>query len=57
MPIQLTSKEEEILREILERYLPNLRIEVANTDDREYRKHLKEKEAFMKEMLARLGRK
>lgn len=54
MPIQLTEHDEEMLQSILERYLPDLRIEVANTDDREYRKYLKEREAFVKELLGRL---
>ncbi len=55
MPIQLTEHEEQMLRSILERYLPDLRVEVANTDDREYRKYLKEREAFVRELLSRLG--
>lgn len=55
MPIQLTEHEEQMLRSILERYLPDLRIEVANTDDKEYRKYLKEREAFIRELLGRLG--
>ena len=55
MPIQLTEHEQEMLRSILERYLPDLRIEVANTDDKEYRKYLKEREAFVKEFLGRIG--
>lgn len=55
MPIQLTERDEQMLRSILERYLPDLRIEVANTDDKEYRKYLKEREAFIKDLLGRLG--
>jgi len=55
MPIQLTEHEEELLRSILERYLPDLRIERANTDDKEYRRYLKEKEEFVKDLLGRLG--
>ena len=31
-----------------------LRIEIVNTDDREFRRSLKEREAFMKELIERL---
>lgn len=55
MALQLSDQEVVALREILERYLPELRIEVANTDDRDYRKYLKQKEAIMKDLLTRLG--
>ncbi|HPL64856.1 MAG TPA: hypothetical protein PK587_13925 [Syntrophales bacterium] len=51
---ELTAEEQQTLREILERYHPDIRREIANTDDREYRRHLKKKEAFMKDLLERL---
>ncbi len=54
MPTQLTEHDEDLLRSILERYLPDLRIELANTDDKEYRKYLKEREAFIKELLGKI---
>ena len=54
MPMQLSERDEGLLRSILERYLPDLRIELANTDDKEYRKYLKEREAFIKELLGRI---
>jgi len=52
--LELTREEERHLLEILERYYPSLRIEVVNTDDREFRRALKQREAFMKDLIARL---
>jgi len=54
--LDLTREEEKMLLEILERYYPNMRREVVNTDDREYRRALKQQETFMKEMIDRLGK-
>jgi hypothetical protein len=52
--VELTPEEARLLLEVLERYYPSLRIEVVNTDDREFRRALKAREAFMKDMIARL---
>lgn len=52
--LDLTREEEKLLLEILERYYPNLRMEVINTDDREFRKQLKQREIFMKDLIERL---
>lgn len=52
--LELTREEEKQLLEILERYYPSLRIEVANTDDREFRRALKQREALMKDLITRL---
>jgi hypothetical protein len=52
--VELTPEEAKLLLEVLERYYPSLRIEVVNTDDREFRRALKAREAFMKDMIARL---
>ncbi|MCU0577043.1 MAG: hypothetical protein MUD15_09500 [Desulfobacterota bacterium] len=52
--LNLTPEEDHKLLEILERYYPMLRIEIVNTDDREFRRSLKEREAFMKELIDRL---
>lgn len=52
--LELTDQEQEALREFLERYHYDLRIEIANTDDREFRRHLKQKEAVMKALIERL---
>ncbi|HOK07463.1 MAG TPA: hypothetical protein PK836_09320 [Syntrophales bacterium] len=51
---ELNQEEARQLLEVLERYYPALRIEIANTDDREFRRALKVREAFMKEMITRL---
>ncbi len=51
---ELTTEEQEALLEILERYYPDLRREIVNTDDREFRRALKQREAAMKEMIHRL---
>ena len=52
--LDLTREEEKMLLTLLERYYPNLRREVVNTDDREFRRSLKEQEAFMKSIIERL---
>ncbi|HPS93644.1 MAG TPA: hypothetical protein PK600_04185 [Deltaproteobacteria bacterium] len=52
--LNLTPEEEKLLLEVLERYYPALRIEIINTDDREFRRCLKEREAFMKDLIDRL---
>jgi len=52
--LDLTREEEKMLLGLLERYYPNLRREVVNTDDREFRRALKEQEAFMKSIIERL---
>lgn len=46
--------EVEMLHGILEDYLTELRIEVAHTDDRDYRKALQVKETFIKRVLHQL---
>lgn len=51
---EMTMEEHEALLEILERYYPDLRREIVNTDDREFRRALKQREAFMKELIERL---
>jgi len=52
--LELTDEEQESLREFLERYYHDLRIEIANTDDREFRRHLKQKEVLMRALIDRL---
>ncbi len=54
---QLTLNNEETLKlkKILESYLSDLRMEVADTDRKEYRDELKEEESFLKDMIGRLG--
>lgn len=52
--LHLTPQEEGELLTILERYLPDLRHEIANTDRKEFRQDLKERESFMTELIQRL---
>ena len=52
----LTPQEEDELLLILERYLPDLKSEIANTDSKEFRKELKKREVFMIDLIARLKR-
>jgi hypothetical protein len=52
--LHLTEREEGELLTILERYLPDLVYEIANTDRKEFRKELQEREVFMAELISRL---
>ncbi len=52
--LHLTPQEEGELLLILERYLPDLKIEIANTDSKEFCKQLKDREAFMVDLITRL---
>lgn len=52
--LHLTEKEEGELLMVLERYLPDLESEIANTDRKEFRKELKEREVFMTDLIKRL---
>lgn len=53
--LTLTGKEEWMLMKILESYLSDLRMEVADTDRKAYRDELKEEEVFLKELIAKLS--
>ena len=52
--INLSDKEQQLLVELLDREIPNLRDEIFHTDDHEYREFLKERENSIKELLGRL---
>lgn len=52
--IELTAHESVVLIEILESYLSDLKTERFHTDNRELREELKEKEAFLIDLLKRL---
>ena len=56
MTIELGTAESDILREICESALSDLRMEVAGTEDQSYRDALKRKEQFLRSLLERLGR-
>jgi hypothetical protein len=53
--LELTQEEAEILRRVLETYVSDLRMEVADTDRQEFRERLKAKESILKELIQRLS--
>jgi hypothetical protein len=52
--LELTPDEEKELLAILERYYHDLRVEIVNTDDREFRRFLRKREEFMSGLINRL---
>ncbi len=54
MQLDLSSEEALELRGILENYLGDLRMEVSQTDNMDFRERLKAREAVVKELIARL---
>jgi len=52
--IQIAEEEAEVLRSVLEEYISELRMEVANTDSMDFREELKRKEAVLKAMVKQL---
>lgn len=52
--LTLTPEEEQELLAILERYLLDLRIEIVHTDNRDFRRALKDREVFTKSLIERL---
>jgi hypothetical protein len=52
--VTLTTEEAAMLREILTSVLSDLRMEVANTDTKDFRDLLKQREAFLKKLLQEL---
>lgn len=53
--LELEQDQAEMLREMLEGYLGDLRMEVAQTDLMDVREDLKKKEALLKDLISRLG--
>lgn len=52
--INLTEAEAVDLREVLESYLSELRMEIANTDSMDFREGLKRREQLLKRLLGAL---
>ncbi|MFQ5428570.1 MAG: hypothetical protein ACE5EZ_06270 [Thermodesulfobacteriota bacterium] len=50
----LNNDEAEMLKEVLESYLSDLRMEIVDTDLKNFRDDLKAKEVFLKDMISRL---
>jgi hypothetical protein len=55
MQLELTNDEIELVRRILGSYLPDLRMEIADTDNPTYRRQLHEEEDAVRAIIARLG--
>ena len=56
MQLALTDRDVIVLREALLSYLPELRMEIARTDSRDYREPLLERERLFDRLLAELDR-
>lgn len=56
MRIDLTEREAAILREALASYLPELRMEIARTEAKEYRHGLFDREQLFERLLAEIER-
>ncbi|MGA1843342.1 MAG: hypothetical protein ACMUIS_02130 [bacterium] len=54
--INFSSEELTMLKEILESYLSDLRMEIADTDGKDFRDVLKKREHFLNEMITLLNR-
>lgn len=53
--LNLSSEQAETLAQVLEDYISDLRMEIADTDSQEFRDDLKKKELFLKDLLRQLG--
>lgn len=53
--IELTETEAATLREVVEGYLSDLRMEIADTDRLDFRESLKERKLFLQELLGRMA--
>jgi hypothetical protein len=52
--INFAPREEKELLQILERYLPDLEREMADTERKEFRQELKKREVMMRDLIKRL---
>lgn len=52
--LELDRQQAEMLREMLESYLGDLRMEISQTDRLDFREDLKKREVLLKELIARL---
>ena len=53
--LTLTDEEAGTLRRVLEEYVSDLRMEIADTDSMDFRDQLKREEAFLKRLIEQLG--
>ena len=54
--LNLSAEQAETLAQVLDDYISDLRMEVANTDSQDFRDDLKKKELFLKDLLRQLGK-
>jgi hypothetical protein len=52
--VELSDSERELLIDLLDREVPNLREEIHYTDDHDYKETLKQREIAVKELLRKL---
>ncbi len=55
MHIDITSEEAGMLKEILESYLSDLRMEIGSTENMNFREEMKKREDFLKRLIQKLG--
>jgi len=55
MELNLTDRDTELLRELLRDYLPDLRREVARTEERTFRHEMVERQDLVERLLDRLA--
>ena len=55
MALELTREDYDLLKQVLERYISNLRMEIAGTENFDWRKAMQADEARAKDLLARLA--
>jgi hypothetical protein len=51
----LTSEEASVLREVLDNYVSDLRMEISNTDSMDFRERLKAKKVFLERLMNQLA--
>ena len=52
--LQLNAKEKEVLTEALASYISDLRMEIADTDSKDFREHLKSNEEILNQIVKML---
>ncbi len=52
--LELTEEEQHLLADVLDTNIGELRLEIANTDNAEYREMLKQRERVLRRLLAEL---
>jgi hypothetical protein len=55
MELNLTDEESRTLHDLLQTYLPDLEMEVARTDDREFRRMLLQRQELVKRLIEELN--